>query len=181
VTCNSISDWFIWQAIYSGLWHFLYIHLFRHFYPKCTVSQTDRRTDRRQYDANSRSYCVRYARSAKTWMNESSNDTVAGVNGVSFLGAGANNFLRGGGQLRRNSVTCVLFTLSAPVCLSVCLCGWMCRCVFQINFCFLCNIVRVLVTKLRAVNSPDTVQTKSVTPFITHIHFFIVWHDFSSA
>ena len=38
------------------------------------------------------------------------------------------------------------------------------RCTFcvQMNLIFLCNIVRLLVTKLRAVNSPDAVQTKSV-------------------
>lgn len=41
--------------------------------------------------------------------------------------------------------------------------------VFQMNLVFLCNIVRVLVTKLRAVNSPDTIQAKLVA---TALPFF---------
>lgn len=39
--------------------------------------------------------------------------------------------------------------------------NWKCISIsFQLNFAFLCNIIRVLVTKLRAVNSPDSNQSK---------------------
>ena len=36
------------------------------------------------------------------------------------------------------------------------------RGLFQLNLIFMCNIVRVLVTKIRAVNSPDNSQTRFV-------------------